>query len=121
MTNLPSSEPQLNHEKLDAYQVAIALDALVLQVTRRAPRGNAWLVDQAQRAAGSAVLNLVEGTGREGQDRIQHYRIARGSAPETDAAMTLLLHRGLAKQEERLQAKALAVRLVSMLTAMTRR
>jgi four helix bundle protein len=121
MSDVVVTKPQLNHEKLDVYRAAVALDALVLQVCRRAPRGNAWLVDQAQRAAGSTVLNLVEGTGREGQDRIQHYRIARGSALETDAAMTLLAHRGLAKAEEQDAAKALAVRLVSMLTAMMRR
>jgi four helix bundle protein len=75
-----------------------------------------WLCDQAQRASGSSALNLAEAVGRHGADRAQHLRIARGSALEVDAALTLLGHRRACPSELRGQARVLTVRLVSMLT-----
>jgi four helix bundle protein len=121
-TSPSASAPQLlSHERLDAYRVAVTLDALVVDISRRAPRGQSWLVDQFQRASGSAVLNLVEGDGRRGADRDQHFRIARGSALEVDGALVLMGARRLATQQERTQGHERAMRLVSMLTAMTRR
>ena len=51
MSETHSSAPQLDHERLDAYTAAVALDALVVALTRSASRGHAWLADQAQRAA----------------------------------------------------------------------
>jgi hypothetical protein len=61
--NLTIAAPQaseLAHERLAAYQVSKELDALVVQVCRRMPRGYGWMVDQIQRASTSMVLNLVE-------------------------------------------------------------
>jgi four helix bundle protein len=111
----PTSPPLLDHERLDAYRVAVALDEAVVGLTRRAPRGHSWLCDQAQRACGSAVLNLAEAVGREGADRARMLRIARGSALELDAALTLLAHRGACAATTRGEARALTVRLVAML------
>jgi four helix bundle protein len=117
----PSDSPELlAHERLDAFQVAMALDGLVADLTRRMPRGHAWLVDQLQRAAGSAVLNLVEANGRVGADRLQHLRIAKGSALEADAALGLLEHRRLIRPEERAKAHSMTVHLVKMLTGLGR-
>lgn len=95
MSETHSSAPQLDHERLDAYTAAVALDALVVALTRSASRGHAWLADQAQRASASVVLNLAEALGREGADRARMLRIAKGSALELDAALTLLAQRGL--------------------------
>jgi len=89
-----NSAPQLDHERLDAYTAAVELDALVVALTRSAPRGHAWLGDQAQRASASVVLNLAEALGREGADRARMLRISKGSALELDAALTLLAQRG---------------------------
>jgi hypothetical protein len=61
-------------------QSTLLLDALIADAAKRAPKGHSWLVDQVQRASESTVLNLVEGNGRNGADRQQHLRIARGSA-----------------------------------------
>ena len=36
------------------------------------------------------VLNLAEGAGRNGRDRLHHWRIAYGSALETGSALNLL-------------------------------
>ncbi len=111
----------LDHERLDVYRAAVALDELVSEVAGRAPRGHSWLTDQALRAAGSAVLNLAEALGREGPDRARQLRIARGSALETDAALTLLSHRGLVEPRRRAEARELSVRLVSMLVRLIER
>ena len=108
----------LDHERLDAYRVALEIDDLVTKVVRQALRGHGWLADQAQRASGSAVLNLAEAVGREGADRARCLRIARGSALETDAAVTLLEHRGVCPSNMRTRARHLIYRLVSMLTKM---
>ena len=106
----------LDHERLDAYCVAVQLDGLVVALVRRAPRGHAWLGDQAQRASASTVLNLAEALGREGADRARALRIARGSALEVDAALTLLTQRGACNPVGRSEARALTLRVVAMLT-----
>lgn len=109
---------QLDHERLDAYRVAVEIDALVARLVRQIGRGHAWLGDQAQRASGSAVLNLAEAMGRDGADRARCLRISRGSAMETEAALTLLEHRGVCPQPLRSHARQLTGRLCAMLTKM---
>jgi len=111
----------LFHERLDAYTVAVELDTAVVGITQRAGRGHAWIADQAMRASASVVLNLAEALGREGADRARALRIARGSALELDAALTLMLHRGACRDAGRKAAKALTVRVVAMLTALRNR
>ena len=111
----------LQHERLDAFAVAIELDGAVVGITRKGGRGHAWIADQAMRASASVVLNLAEALGREGADRARALRIARGSALELDAALTLMLHRGACRESERNAAKGLTVRVVAMLTALRNR
>ncbi len=115
------SAVQLDHERLDAYRVATKLDGRVVAIARRAPRGHAWLGDQAQRASASVVLNLAEAMGREGADRARALRIARGSALEVDAALTLLAHRGACGAAARAEARSLNLRVVAMLTRLRER
>ena len=112
---------ELDHERLDAYAVAIELDGAVVGITRKAGRGHAWIADQAMRASASVVLNLAEALGREGADRARALRIARGSALELDAALTRMLHRGACREADRKAAKGLTVRVVAMLTALRNR
>jgi four helix bundle protein len=106
----------LDHERLDACRVAVELDRLVVQICQRIGRGFSWRCDQLQRASSSVALNLAEAVGRQGADRAQRFRIARGSALEVDAALTLLGHRRGCPGELRGQARELTVRLVRMLT-----
>ena len=68
----------LQHERLDAYSVAVELDGAVVGIAHKAGRGHAWISDQAMRASASVVLNLAEALGREGADRARALRIARG-------------------------------------------
>lgn len=121
MLDTNDTNPQLDHERLDVYSVAVALDGLVVALTRKAGRGHGWLCDQAARASASVVLNLAESLGREGLDRVRALRIARGSALELDAALTLMLHRGACRTEERNAAKTLTIRVVAMLTVLRNR
>ena len=110
----------LGHERLDAYQLAKELDLLAVTVAKRLPRGHAWVADQLLRATGSAVLNIAEASGRSGADRTQHFRIAKGSLFEADAAFDLLVHRALIKPDERARAHTLAVRVAQMLSGLIR-
>ena len=131
----------LQHERLDAFAVAVELDGTVVAIAHRSGRGHAWIADQAMRASASVVLNLAEALGREGADRARALRIARGSAlggsmsksrrrlgathcvaiHGVDAALTLMLHRGACRDAERCAAKGLTVRVVAMLTALRNR
>jgi four helix bundle protein len=45
------------------------------------------LASQLRRAGSSLPLNVAEGARREGRDRLQHYRIAAGSAAEARSAL----------------------------------
>ena len=71
----------------DALEVSLALVRSLgepLSVIRcRDPQ----LFDQIRRAATSLVLNLAEGRKRIGRDRLNHWRIASGSADEVRAAL----------------------------------
>ena len=121
MQNATDRSNTLQHERLDAFTVAVQLEGPVVAIARRAGRGHAWLADQAMRASASVVLNLAEALGREGMDRDRAMRIARGSALELDAALTLMQHRGACRAEELQAAKGLTVRLVALLTALRNR
>ena len=111
---------EFDHEFLDVYRAALALDEVVVGIARSAPRGHAWIGDQAMRASGSTCLNLSEGVGRTGADRIRCWRIAYGSTLEVDTALTLLFQRGACGAEERARARELNVRVAKMLKRMTR-
>jgi four helix bundle protein len=119
MPTAPSISPLpatiLDHERLDAYRVAVELDDLVAAASRSSSRGAGWLWDQALRAAASVVLNIAEACGRDGADRARCLRIARGSALETDAALTLLAHRRALDGKHRAAARDLCARLAGML------
>ena len=121
MQNAIDRTNTLQHERLDAYRLTVELDGSVVAIAHRSGRGHAWIADQAMRASASVVLNLAEALGREGADRARALRIARGSALELDAALTLMLHRGACREAERNAAKALTVRVVAMLTALRNR
>ncbi len=49
------------------------------------------LARQLERSSSSIALNLAEGAGRFGKDRLQHYRIAYGSCQEAKATVAILV------------------------------
>jgi len=76
--------------RLHAHEVALEAAGIVLNLAVRVPAPLKPVADQAIRAASAAVLNLAEGQGRVGRDRLHFWRIAYGSALETRSALSLL-------------------------------
>ena len=73
---------------------ALEAAGIALSVVRRVPAPLKSLADQVVRAASSVPANLAEGNGRNGRDRLHHWRIAYGSAKEVDVHLRLLLQAG---------------------------
>ena len=73
---------------------SMALEAagIALSIVKRVPAPFRSLADQVVRSASSVPANLAEGNGRNGRDRLHHWRIAYGSAKEVDVHLRLLLH-----------------------------
>ena len=77
-----------DHEKLDAYQVALEFVGRADQIVEQFPRGRGYLADQLQRAALSIVLNIAEGAGKfSPADKAVFYVRARGSTTECAAVL----------------------------------
>ncbi len=84
--------------KFEALEIAIEAVAAVHEVIERLPRGCGALADQSRRSIISAPLNLAEGSGRAGRDRLYHWRIASGSAQEAKACMRIAAALGVDAQ-----------------------
>jgi four helix bundle protein len=111
----------LDHERLDVYTCSIAFVAQALKIIGAMPTGQGSLVDQLRRAAISVPLNIAEGTGKVSvPDRKRFYAIARGSAMECAAIVDVVEVLGCCPESETVAAKEILVRIVSMLTKMTR-
>jgi four helix bundle protein len=111
----------LDFERLDVYQCALQFAALSFQILEKVPRGHAELSDQLRRATISVPLNIAEGAGKTSdRERARYHSIARGSAMECAAILDLLRLQSLVEPQVAATAKALSVRLVSMLSKMCR-
>lgn len=111
----------LDHERLDVYQCAIRFVTAVLKVLAQMPKGQAQLADQLRRAAFSIPLNIAEGAGKvTSRDRSRFHAIARGSAMECGAILDILALMEILPAADLTAAKALLVRIVSMLSKMCR-
>lgn len=105
-----------DHQRLDAYNVA--LEALIQgdAVARQLPRGYAKLADQMRRALLSAHLGIAEAASRTGADRRARFRCARGEASEAAAALEAATALALAPVERVEPIVHLLARLCAMLT-----
>lgn len=102
-------------ERLDVYRVAVEFQAIAASIC--SARGLGALRDQLDRASVSTVLNVAEGSGRFAPAEKAHFHlIARGSAMECLAILTLLDARSLLAHDVHRRARALLVRVVAMLT-----
>jgi len=72
------------------------------------------LADQMIRATTSVALNLAEGAGRHGRDRIHHWRIDYGSLLEARTALELLVATGDVDADAAATAEALLDRVSAM-------
>jgi len=83
-------------EKLDVYQRAVDFADTICELTKDFPKGNYYLTDQLNRAALSISTNIAEGNGRYHKaDRVNFFRIARGSAFECVPILELCKRKGL--------------------------
>ena len=111
----------LDHERLDVYQRSIEFLAIAFAVAERVPRGYASLADQLRRAATSIPLNIAEGSAKpDGPDRRRYHAIARGSAMECAAIFDVARLLGDSPTAALAEGKALLVRVVEMLSRMSR-
>ena len=101
-----------------AYETALGLVTNLRPIHDALRRQDRDLADQLRRAASSVVLNLAEGAGRRGQDRMHFYRIAAGSAREVRAALDVARAWGLVVPAPEIDA--LMDRLAAMLWKLTR-
>lgn len=88
-------------EKLDVYRKAVAFADKISEITNGFQKGNYYLVDQLNRASLSISTNIAEGNGRYHKaDRINFFRIARGSAFECVPILELCKRKKLIDEEQ---------------------
>ncbi len=92
---------------LVAYRKAMEAAGIAISIMLRVPAPLRSVADQLVRAASSVPANLAEGHGRSGRDRLQHWRIAYGSAKEADTHLRLLLAAGALEAASARRALAL--------------
>jgi four helix bundle protein len=110
-----------DHERLDVYQAGIELVAKADDIVEQLPRGRAYLADQLQRAATSVPLNVAEGAGEfSKKDKARFYRMALRSATECAALLDVCRKLALGDEPTLVAARALLLRIVSMLTKMAK-
>ena len=104
----------------DALDLSLALVPQLRPAHARLVAHDPDLARQLRRAAHSIALNLTEGRERRGKDRAHLYRVAAGSAAETDAVLRLALGWGWIAPAEVADALATLDRVRAMLYRLTR-
>jgi len=83
-------------EKLDVYRKAVDFADKICELTKDFARGSYYLADQLNRASLSISTNIAEGNGRYHKaDRINFFRIARGSAFECVPILEICMRKKL--------------------------
>jgi four helix bundle protein len=110
--------PLLDHERLDVFQVALELAAMIPALTKSARPA---LRDQLERASSSIALTLAEGNARRTRrDRHHFFSMAQGSAMECAAAIDILRVTGHLAPADATRAKHKLARIVQMLVGLRR-
>jgi four helix bundle protein len=111
--------PRFDHEKLDVYRLSIEFVSWVGEAFDEGPLKGCRLAaaKQLDRASTSIALNIAEGNGKRSKaDRCRFLEISRGSALECAACLDVFVARGRMVQTAAEVAKAMLVRIVSMLS-----
>ncbi|MGH7467777.1 MAG: four helix bundle protein [Longimicrobiales bacterium] len=104
------------YETWDLYKAALELRKLVGKIGKQAPRGSGSDVDHLRRGSSSILFNLAEGYGHFSKGKkLEHYRIALGSAHECHMALGVLAL-DMPRNRWIPKARALCDRIVAMLT-----
>ena len=101
------------------YGAALGLVSALRPVLGQLKKSDRALADQLRRATSSVVLNIAEGNRRSGQDRVQFFRIAAGSAAEVRAALEVAAAWGMIDAAP--TAEAELDRVLAMLWRLTHR
>jgi four helix bundle protein len=110
-----------DYERWDVYRAALEFIVMIKDIVEQFPRGNAYLTDQLQRAGTSVPLNIAEGAGEHStNEKARFYRIAKRSATECASILDVCKQLELITEERYLKARALLLRVVAMLTKMSR-
>ncbi len=110
-----------DHEKLHVYQASKEFLLITETIIKQFPKGRTYLIDQLQRAVSSIVLNIAEGSGEfSPSEKIRFYRMARRSATECAGILDLCIDLSLVDGNISAKARAVLLRIVAMLTKMTR-
>ena len=103
--------------RFHTYDAALAMVAALRPVLAQLAKGDRALTDQIRRATSSVALNIAEGNRRTGQDRLQFFRIAAGSAAEVRAALEVASAWGRIEASPRAEAEL--DRVLAMLWRLT--
>ena len=99
---------------LKALQVAMQASALIMRLVRSVPSAYKAIANQIIRSSSSFALNLSEGSGRFGRDRLHFWRIAYGSGKETETALRLLVMAQVVNEKQAGEALQLLDRALAM-------
>lgn len=107
------------HERLDAYQVALAMARGAKALAQQVPRGHRSIADHLLRSSSNAVLLLAEGANRRGAaEKRQRFVESRGETGEAAAACDLVIALELGSEAQAESVKSFAARLAAMLTGL---
>ena len=82
----------MEHNKLDAYNLALEFVAKAHHIANGFPRGVGDLSDQLRRASTSIALNIAEGAGEfSRKDKAKFYRYAKRSTAECGAILEVAM------------------------------
>jgi len=112
-----------DHEKLDAFRLAIQFSAQVTSILDELPpRGRPNALKHLDEASTSIALNIAEGNGKRSiPDRVRFLEVARGSAFECAACLDVLAVRRTVARQTVNDGKELLVRVVSTITKLIAR
>ncbi len=110
-----------DHEKLEAYQEAIAFVAWLSSLLEGTVRAGD-VKDQLDRASTSVALNIAEGNGKYTlKDRCRFFDIAHGSALECAAGLDILVAKAKVTTEQIRPGKQSLQKIVRMLIGLIKK
>jgi four helix bundle protein len=111
---------ELNHKKLDVFQVSKQFVLHCYNETRSFPPEERFgVVSQIRRAALSVHLNISEGASRRSViERKRFYEIARGSLIEVDTALDICIALNYTTKEKVQEFGQLLIRTFQMISKM---
>ena len=99
---------------LKALEVALQASALIMRLVGSVPNAYKTIANQIIRSSSSFALNLSEGSGRFGRDRLHFWRVAYGSGKKTQTALRLLVMAQVVNEKRATKALQLLDRALAM-------